>query len=254
MFICKLKKITTVFCSPDRAHENSKDSVQIYLAEGRYLQEEIAAEGVSRNIPSFSRFLEVAACCNTQVLNYSSIASDTGLSRQTVANYFQVLKDTLLGFELAPYTKTLKRKATATSKFYLFDMGVVRFLRKLSAITPANAEFGDFFEHFVFLELNSWKDYIAPRTDLTFWRSSKGEYEVDFIVNNIAIETKSTTNVQKKHLDGLLAIQEEKLCSKYIVVSRDSQKRYLKKENVWVYPWQDFVKELWSSKSELFKK
>ena len=221
---------------------------------GRYLQEEIAAEGVSRNIPTFSRFLEVAACCNTQVLNYSSIASDTGLSRQTVANYFQVLKDTLLGFELTPYTKTIKRKPTATSKFYLFDLGVVRFLRKLQTITPANTEFGEFFEHFVFLEINSWKDYISPRSELNFWRSSKGEYEVDFIVDGLAIEVKSTTNVQKKHIDGLLAIQEEKLCTKYIIVSRDHQKRYLKSENVWVYPWRDFVKELWSQNSPLFKK
>ena len=113
---------------------------------GRYLQEEIAAEGVSRNIPAFSRFLEVAACCNTQVLNYTTIASDSGMSRQTVTNYVQILKDTLIGFELMPFRKTIKRKAIETSKFYLFDMGIVRFLRKLPRITQANDDFGTFFE------------------------------------------------------------------------------------------------------------
>lgn len=219
---------------------------------GRYLQEEIAAEGVSRNIPAFSRFLEVAACCNTQVLNYSSIASDTGMSRQTVTNYFQILKDTLIGFELTPLTKTIKRKATETSKFYLFDMGIVRFLRKLPRISEANDDFGTFFEHFIFLELNAWRDYHSPRSELNFWRSLRGEYEADFIINNVAIEVKSTANVQKKHLSGLLALQEEKICRKYIVVSQDSKTRYLENENIWIYPWREFIQELWAPKSKLW--
>ncbi|NBX17385.1 MAG: ATP-binding protein [Proteobacteria bacterium] len=220
---------------------------------GRYLQEEIAAEGMSRNIPAFSRFLEVAACCNTLVLNYSSIASDTGMSRQTVTNYFQILKDTLIGFELTPFKRTTKRKATETSKFYLFDMGVVRFLRKLPKISKANDDFGTFFEHFVFLELNAWRDYHSPRSELNFWRSLKGEYEVDFIINNVAIEVKSSANVQRKHLSGLLALQEENICQKYIVVSLDAHKRYLEKENIWIYPWQDFIQELWAKKSGFWK-
>ena len=220
---------------------------------GRYLQEEIAAEGVSRNIPAFSRFLEVAACCNTQVLNYSAIASDTGMSRQTVTNYFQILKDTLIGYELTPFTKTIKRKATETPKFYLFDMGIVRFLRKLPRISMANDDFGTFFEQFIFLELNAWRDYQSPRSDLNFWRTLKGDYEVDFIINDVAIEVKSTTNVQKKHLSGLIALQEEKICRKYVVISQDSQKRYLEKEDIWIYPWQDFVQELWTAKSSFWK-
>lgn len=220
---------------------------------GRYLQEEIAAEGVSRNIPAFSRFLEVAACCNTQVLNYSGIASDTGMSRQTVTNYFQILKDTLIGYELTPFTKTIKRKATETPKFYLFDMGIVRFLRKLPRISKANEDFGTFFEQFIFLELNAWRDYHSPRSDLNFWRTLKGDYEVDFIINDVAIEVKSTTNVQKKHLSGLIALQEEKICRKYVVISQDSQKRYLEKEDIWIYPWQEFVQELWAPKSRFWK-
>ena len=220
---------------------------------GRYLQEEIAAEGVSRNIPAFSRFLEVAACCNTQVLNYSAIASDTGMSRQTVTNYFQILKDTLIGYELTPFTKTIKRKATETPKFYLFDMGIVRFLRKLPRISRANDDFGTFFEQFIFLEFNAWRDYQSPRSDLNFWRTLKGDYEVDFIINDVAIEVKSTTNVQKKHLSGLIALQEEKICRKYVVISQDSQKRYLEKEDIWIYPWQDFVQELWTAISSFWK-
>lgn len=214
---------------------------------GRYLSEEISAESAARNIPAFSRFLEVAACCSTQLINYSSIASDTGISRQTVTNYFQILKDTLLGFELMPYAKTIKRKSVETSKFYLFDLGIVRFLRKLGEISPENNEFGEFFEHFIFLELNAWKDYISTRSEFNFWRSHKGEFEVDFIMNNIAIEVKSSNNIQKKHLAGLLALQEENICKKYVVISREKEKRYLTKENIWIYPYEVFLQELWET-------
>jgi predicted AAA+ superfamily ATPase len=87
---------------------------------------------------------------------------------------------------------------------------------------------------------------------LNFWRSLKGEYEVDFIINNVAIEVKSTANVQKKHLSGLLALQEEKICRKYIVVSQDSKTRYLENENIWIYPWREFIQELWAPKSKLW--
>ena len=100
---------------------------------------------------------------------------------------------------------------------------------------------------------NSWRDYHSPRSDLNFWRTLKGDYEVDFIINDVAIEVKSTTNVQKKHLSGLIAWQEEKICRKYVVISQDSQKRYLEKEDIWIYPWQEFVQELWAPKSRLWK-
>ena len=83
---------------------------------GEYLKEEVQAEGLVRNLPSFTKFLEMAAFNNAELLNYSTVARDCGVSAKTVAEYYQILEDTLLGFHLEPFTKTSKRRATQTRK------------------------------------------------------------------------------------------------------------------------------------------
>lgn len=223
---------------------DADDLLQSYVS--RYLAEEIAAEGASRNIPAFARFLEVAATCNAQQLNYTSVASDTGVSRQTVQNYFQILKDTLLGYELPAWTGSVKRKPVTTLKFYFFDMGVVRALRHLETISEASGDFGDFFEHFLFLEMRAWIDYTKPSRTLHYWRSTSG-FEVDFILDGkVAIEVKSAAHISAKHLKGLKALREESACEKYILVCREKEKRLT--EGILIYPWEMFLDDLWDGK------
>jgi predicted AAA+ superfamily ATPase len=224
--------------------DDADDLLQSYVS--RYLTEEIIAEGVSRNIPAFARFLEIAAACNSQQLDYTSVASDTGVSRQTVQNYFQILKDTLLGYELAAWTGSVKRKAMATAKFYFFDMGVVKALRRISSISEAGQDFGDFFEHFLFLELRAWIDYTKPVRTLHYWRSTSG-FEVDFILDGkIAIEAKSSTRLSQKHFKGLKALQEEKTFQKFIIICREKEKRLV--DGILIYPWEEFLNDLWNGK------
>ena len=212
----------------------------------RYLTEEISAEGLTRNIPAFARFLEVAATCNTQLINFTSIASDAKVTRQTVQNYFQILIDTLIAFELPAYRDTVKRKAIETSKFYFVDMGIVNCLRKLGPVSKTSKDYGEFFEHFIFTELRTYFDYFHPLKTLSYWRSTSG-FEVDFILHNsIAIEVKSSNNIADKHLSGLLALKEENKMKKYILVCEESSKRM--KNDVLIYPWQDFLDDLWSGK------
>jgi predicted AAA+ superfamily ATPase len=213
---------------------------------GLYLTEEIAAEGISRNIPAFARFLEVAATCNTQMLNFTSIGSDAQIARQTVQNYFQVLVDTLLGFYLPPFQKTKKRKSIGTSKFYFFDMGVVRSLRSLEKITKTSKDYGEFFEHFIFLELRAFVSYMHPDLELQYWRSLSG-FEVDFILGkHLAIEVKASSNISTGHLRGLKALAEEHKCEFSIVVCSEKTKRFV--DGIWIYPWSVFLEELWAGK------
>ena len=210
-----------------------------------YLTEEIAAEGLTRNLPGFARFLQIMATVNSRIINYTNIANDIQIPRQTVKLWFQVLKDTLLGFELEPYRGTVKRKAIETSKFYFFDMGVVRSLRKLPVIVPGSADFGEFFEHFICLEIKTWIDYQAPRTLFNYWRSTSG-FEVDFLLNGeIAIEVKSSTLITAKHLKGLKALREEGFISRSIIISREQRPRIV--EEIEILPWEYFLKQLWDN-------
>ncbi len=93
-----------------------------------YLSEEIKAEALVRNYEHFVRFLETMALNNGQELNYSTLSSDAGVPARTLEGYIEVLKDTLLAYEVSAYQKTVKRKATTKSKIFLFDIGVANYL------------------------------------------------------------------------------------------------------------------------------
>ena len=209
----------------------------------RYLTEEIAAEGLARNLPGFARFLQTAAVTNAQMLNYSNVAGDAQVSRQTVVQWYAVLRDTLVAFELPAWSRTVRRKAIETARFYFFDTGVVRALRRLPPVSEASADFGEFFEHYVFLELRAWIDYRRPRTPLAYWRSRSG-HEVDFILDErVAIEAKATRRVQPKHLRGLLALADEGLVERSIVVCREDRPR--RERGIEIWPLEFFLAALW---------
>ena len=119
---------------------------------GFYLQEEIRAEGLSRSIENFSRFLETAAYSNSEQIVFQSLANDAELPARTVRDYFQILEDTLVGTLLPAYRGTKKRKAVSAAKFYYFDIGVANVLSGRSNLSPGTPEFGKALEHLVFCE------------------------------------------------------------------------------------------------------
>ncbi|TVQ20062.1 MAG: ATP-binding protein [Spirochaetaceae bacterium] len=211
-----------------------------------YLKEEIAAEGLARNLPAFARFLQTAAATNARMLNYSNVAGDAQVPRQTVKDWFGILIDTLLGYELPAWKRSTKRKSIETAKFYFFDLGVVRALRRLPPPVPGSSEYGDFFEHFIFMELRAWIDYRRPRTLLSYWRST-ANHEVDFILDDeVAIEVKAANRAQGKHLAGLRALREEGVLRRFILVCREE--RPLLIDGIEALPWRYFLDELWAGR------
>ena len=210
---------------------------------GSYLQEEILAEGAVRRIEHFSRFLQTASLVNGELLNFTNVSSDTGVPARTVAEYFNILKDTLVGSLLEPFTRTRKRKAFSTAKFFFFDVGVSNCLAGRKGIKPKTELFGKALEHFVFTELRAFLDYREDPRPLSFWRSTSG-YEVDFLIaDEIAIEVKGAALVTEKHLSGLRALSEELPLRKRIVVSMDENPRRIK--DVDILPVRDFLTRLW---------
>lgn len=208
-----------------------------------YLTEEIAAEGAARNIPAFSRFLMVAALTNTQILNYTNIANDCKISSQTVKQWYDVLEKTLIGYRIESYTKTVKRKAFASPKFYFFDIGVARYFKDSSVPDENSTEFGEYFEQLICMELKAWIDYKCPRSKLTYWRSLSMN-EVDFCLDDdIAIEVKSSKNITENHLKGLKALREENIFKRFIVVCQEEHPRM--SDGIEIVPWKYFLDQLW---------
>lgn len=213
-----------------------------------YLEQEIMAEGATRNLPAFSRFLEVAALSNGEQINYQSISSDAQVPRSTIQEYFKILKDTLIATEVPVWKKGRSRKTVETSKFYLFDTGVTRRLQGRKSIVRGTPEYGYAFESWIMHELSAYISACRRDSEISYWRT-RTNLEVDFIVNGeIAIETKTTRNVVRDDLKGLRAIAEEGNFRQRIVVSDEPLERVV--EGVLILPWRVFIDRLWAG--ELF--
>lgn len=223
---------------------SEEPSEELHAYVNTYLKEEIQAEALVRKIPAFVRFLQFSALTSGKMLNFSSLASDAGIPISTVREYYQILEDTFIGFMVEGWTKTVKRKAISTAKFYLFDIGVRNTLAQIKHIEPKSDIYGQAFEHFIALELRAYISYRRLKLKISYWCSTHGS-EVDFIIGDeTAIEVKTTTNVQDKHLKTLKQLQEEKICKQYILISRDNVNR--KKDGLDIIYWQDFLKQLWN--------
>ena len=211
-----------------------------------YLAHEIKAEAMVRNVPAFHRFLEVAAISNSEIINFSSIARDCGVSSVTVKDYFQILQDTLLGFMLNPFTKKIKRIPIESSKFYFFDMGITRALRRMLVIQEGSVEYGHFFEHFILMEIRAFLSYNNYYKNIYFWRTNCGK-EVDIVIGeaDLAIEIKTSKQKSMREFKGLLAFGEEFPNAKLIAITFDDTKRLINNK-IEVFPWQEFLKQLWN--------
>lgn len=227
-------------------HFLSSDPVQdlrSYVAD--YLKEEIAAEAVIQNIPAFAEFLRVAALTSGELLNYTNVGRETGVSAKVVRNYFQILEDTLLGFRITPWRKVRNRRLIETEKFYLFDVGVTNYLAR-RAPRIGTPEFGHSFEHYILMELKAYQAYRNPELDIRYWRTSTG-FEVDFVLDdmNVAIEVKASQRVHSTHTRGLRALLEEHTVKRAVIVSLEKQQKKLD-SSIEVMPWQVFLNTLWS--------
>lgn len=171
---------------------------------GDYLKEEVAAEGLVRNLPVFSAFLGAAALADGELVNIANIARECGVSAPTVKGHFGILEDTLLGRWLPAYTKRPKRRVIGAPKFYFSDVGVVNHLARRGRLVPGAELFGKAFENWVFHELRAANAYGEHFHDLSHWRLASG-IEVDFIVGTmtLAVEAKAAAKVVDHHLHGL---------------------------------------------------
>lgn len=228
--------------------ENAELRLQSYV--GDYLREEIKAEALTRNVGTFSRFLEIAAINDGEILNYKNVAQDCGVSAPTVKEYFSILEETLLGYTLPAFTKTVKRRSIQAPKFYLFDVGIVNYLTHRRDLEPGSTDYGHALEHLVVQEVIAYLTYKRSRLAATYWRSASG-FEVDIVIIDnythnpvCAIEVKSCNEVQNRHLKGLRAFGEEYPEVKRICLSHDKQPRKTD-DGIAILPVEEYLAGMW---------
>lgn len=226
--------------------DNCQKSLEAYVQD--YLKEEIFAEGLTRNIPAFSRFFEAMAFSHGQLTNYSNIARDCGVDYKTVREYYQILVDTFLGARIEPFSRRQSRQVISqAAKFYLFDVGVAGFLTKRVLRQERGEEFGRAFEHFILMEVLAYRSYQERGFEVRFWRTKSG-LEVDFVLGDaeVALEIKGGPRVDSKDLRPLLAFSDEFAPKKSILVCNEKQERLHGKARI--LPWRKFLELLWEGK------
>jgi len=213
-----------------------------------YLKEEIWGEHLIRKLDPFRRFLEIAAQCNGQIINMANIARDVNVDAKTVATYFQILEDTLIGFFLEPYHLSVRKRQSEKPKFYFLDTGVVRALTNSLSIPlqQSTHAYGNAFEHYIMTECIRLGSYFQPEFRFSYIRTPSS-LEVDLVIERpgkqtLLVEIKSTTQVSKEMLSGFIRLSRDIKDSQAICLSNDSRAKVI--ENITVFPWQEGLKNI----------
>ena len=224
--------------------KNFRMSLKAYIHD--YLKEEVFAEGLTRNIPAFSRFFDALGYSHGELTNYSNIARDCGIDSKTVKEYYQILIDTLLAVRIDPFKKRQSRNIiTKAPKYYLFDVGVANYLKKVKLEECWGREFGKAFEHFILMEMIAYRSYSGKDFEINFWRTKTG-LEIDFILadGEISIEIKGVDRIDIRDFKVLRTFHNEYSPKRTYIVCNEKEKRI--HDKIEVIPWRDFLTELWA--------
>lgn len=211
-----------------------------------YLKEEILQEALVRNVPAFSRFLELAADQSGSLVSYSRIASETGVASKTIRDYYQLLEDTLIAFARHPFLKSARKRLTMHPVYQLFDLGVINALcGRFDAVPPpGTALYGRLFEQFIVLELHRLLRYAGKEWPLYYWRTPQG-VEVDVVIETdkglVAIEIKSTTDVHPGDLRHLSLFLKDYPTARGLCVC--NAERPFTVGSIPCLPWKTFLDE-----------
>ncbi|MBS0629174.1 MAG: ATP-binding protein [Verrucomicrobia bacterium] len=228
--------------------EDPLDTLKTYVA--LYLEEEVKAEGIVRNIEPFARFLQAMSFSHGMQLNLTNVARECMVKRTTVTSWISILEDLLIGFQLQVFTKRPKRELSAHPKFYYFDAGVYRAIRPQSLGDPLSDIEGPALEGLVAQHLMAWCDYTPGDNTLNFWRTRSG-VEVDFILHSPlglwAIQVKNSRQISQDDLRPLKIFLEDYPEAKAIFLHRGMDR--LIKGNILCMPCSEFLASLKPNKS-----
>lgn len=218
-------------------------SLHAYVQD--YLKEEVFEEGLTRNIPAFSRFFDAMGYSHGALTNYANIARDCGIDAKTVKEYYQILIDTLLGTMIEPFKKRQDRSVIVRAgKFYLFDVGVAGVITRRRISQEKGEDFGQALEHFILMEILAHRVYRELNYDVHFWRTKSG-LEVDFILGSgaVAVEVKGTNRIDAADMRPLKSfVQDYHPACAFIVCNERVPRVH---EGIHILPWRDFLKMLW---------
>lgn len=244
----ELGTLPVIYLDTEKNDIYAKETLKSYVKT--YLEEEVKAEALVRNLRYFVQFLDLAASENGHIINFSNIAGDIGCDYKTVQEFYRVLEDTLIGFTLNAYAKSTRRQLSKHPKFYFFDTGVQRAITKKldSKLIPKTRDFGDCFEHFIIAEMIRLASYSRKDFKFSYYRTKSGA-EVDLIVEKasnkcFALEIKASSSVEINKLSGLKSFKD--IRKDAVLLCASLTKTKYSSGDIVVYPWQEVFNVVFS--------
>lgn len=225
--------------------EDAKEFLRSYAET--YLKEEVAAEGLVREIGPFAQFLDIAAANDGETVNFNNIARECSVSSKTVQQYYQILEDTFLATKIPAWNRSKRRRLVSHPRYYFFDTGVTNVLSHTMADTLDPWTMGRRFEQFVIGQIEAFKHYKRLDLQLYYWRTNHGA-EVDLLVYDgtrirYALEIKSSQHIAMETLSGLRSFMEDNPDVPAYVLGKEQKMRKLQ-NNIRIMNWHDFIVEM----------
>ena len=187
-----------------RLYEQETDW-DIYYASyvSTYIERDVRQLTHINNITDFTRFMVAIAARSGELLNYSSVAQDVGISVDTVKRWVTILQTSGIVYLLQPYSNNHLKRAIKTPKIYMLDTGLMAWLTKW--LTPETiqqgAKNGQFFESFVMSEIIKSFYNQGKEPPIYFYRDTN-QKEIDLLIEYdqtlYPIEIKMTANPNKR--------------------------------------------------------
>ncbi len=242
-----LDKALKIGCLPvlwESQEEDHREFLRSYTET--YLKEEVAAEGLVRNIGPFARFLDIAAANDGETVNFNNIARECSVSVKTVQQYYQILEDTFLAFKLPAWTKSERRRLVSHPRYYFFDAGVTNALAHTLTDNLNPKIFGRRFEQFVICQIMAFIHYKRLDCQLYYWRTSHGA-EVDVLLCEgsriiCALEIKSSQNIAGGTIKGLNSFTKDNPAVPAYVLGVRQNRRQVR-NNITIISWDKFILE-----------
>ncbi len=232
--------------------ESPEATLQAYV--DLYLQDEVKAEALVRQVGEFSRFLHVMAFSHGAVLNLANISRECEVARKTVELHLQILIDLLLGYTIPVFETRAQRQMTVHPKFYFFDPGVFRALRKQGFLDTSTEAEGAALEGLVAEHLRGWIDFQPAKHELHFWRTRTG-LEVDFIIYGpnafYAIEVKNGRILAPDDFHALKAFYEDFPEATRLIVYRGKER--IRRHGILCIPAEEFFTQLDPTSSKIIE-
>ncbi|MBI5630462.1 MAG: ATP-binding protein [Elusimicrobia bacterium] len=231
-----------IYLDPEEGEQTLSSYASIYL------REEIQAEAISKNLGAYARFLDMAAEASGQWVNYSKIASDSEIPKETIRRFYSILEETLIAFRIPPFkVKQSKRRLSQRDRFIFFDLGVRNALLGIHRGPLSPLEKGRLFEQWFILQCLYLIRAKKEDWNLYSYRTDAGS-EVDVVIDKgdklVAVECKWSRQVGEADLKGLRSFESvaHKPIEKYVIYRGESRQKFSRGELA--VPFNSFLKEL----------